>query len=135
MPIEPLVSISRVATRRAWTTGLTDTGARTPATVAFTDLQLLDKAIAAKGGFQFDALYHGNTQGYPSHSEADLALCGNLAFWTGCDKMRMDRMFRASGLMRADKWDRQQSGSTYGGITIDRALRDNRDTYYRGGNQ
>ena len=105
------------------------------ATVAFTDLQLLDKAIAAKGGFQFDALYHGNTQGYPSHSEADLALCCKLAFWTGCDKTQMDRMFRASGLMRADKWDRQQSGSTYGGITIDRALRDNRDTYYRGGNQ
>ena len=69
---------------------------------AYDDLQLLNKAINAKGGFQFDALYHGNTQGYPSHSEADLALCGNLAFWTGCDRARMDRMFRASGLMRAD---------------------------------
>ncbi len=101
---------------------------------AFGDLQLLNKAISARGGFQFDALYHGNTQGYPSHSEADLALCGNLAFWTGCDKARMDRMFRASGLMRADKWDRPQSGSTYGAITIDKAVRDNRDTYKKGGN-
>jgi hypothetical protein len=106
----------------------------TSLTDAFSDLQLLDKAFGARNGVQFDALYQGNTAGYPSHSEADLALCGKLAFWTGCDKTQMDRMFRASGLMRADKWDRQQSGSTYGAITIDRALRDSRETYNRGGN-
>ncbi|MHC1787224.1 MAG: DUF3987 domain-containing protein [Christensenellales bacterium] len=97
--------------------------------LAFEDLQLLNKAIASRGGQQFEVLYGGNTQGYPSHSEADLALCGKLAFWTGCDRARMDRMFRASGLMRGDKWDRPQSGSTYGALTLDRALRDKQDSW------
>jgi hypothetical protein len=36
-------------------------------------------------------------------SSADAALCSHLAFWTGCDCARMDRLFRQSGLMR-DKW-------------------------------
>lgn len=35
---------------------------------------------------------------------ADLALCSALAFWTGKDAPRMDRLYRASGLMRP-KWD------------------------------
>lgn len=38
------------------------------------------------------------------HSRADAALLQHLAFWTGCDADRMDRLFRQSGLMR-DKWD------------------------------
>ncbi|MFQ7644172.1 hypothetical protein, partial [Ruthenibacterium lactatiformans] len=45
----------------------------------------------------------------PSHSEADIALCNALAWWTNCDAARVDRLFRQSGLMR-EKWDRQQSG-------------------------
>ena len=36
-------------------------------------------------------------------SSADAALCQHLAFWTGKDCERMDRLFRMSGLMR-DKW-------------------------------
>jgi hypothetical protein len=41
-------------------------------------------------------------------SDADMALCCHLAFWTGKDCERMDRLFRASGLVR-DKWlDREQ---------------------------
>ena len=37
-------------------------------------------------------------------SSADASLLSHLAFWTGKDCERMDRMFRLSGLMR-DKWD------------------------------
>ena len=59
--------------------------------------------------------------GYKSHSEADIALCNALAWWTNGDAERVDRLFRQSGLMR-QKWDRQQSGSTYGAITIQRAI-------------
>ena len=29
-------------------------------------------------------------ESYPSESEADIALCGQLAFWTGCDMERME---------------------------------------------
>lgn len=39
-------------------------------------------------------------------SSADMALCLHLAFWTGKDCARMDRLFRMSGLMR-DKWERK----------------------------
>jgi hypothetical protein len=40
-----------------------------------------------------------------NHSNADAALCAHLAFYTGADAKRIDRLFRRSGLMR-DKWDR-----------------------------
>lgn len=40
----------------------------------------------------------------------------------------MDTMFRQSGLMR-DKWDRQQSGTTYGAITIQKAIEHCREIY------
>lgn len=39
------------------------------------------------------------------HSSADAALCQHLAFWTGKDCERMDRLFRQSGLYR-EKWER-----------------------------
>lgn len=40
------------------------------------------------------------------HSAADAALMSHLAFWTGRDMPRMDRLFRRSGLMR-DKYERR----------------------------
>ncbi len=42
------------------------------------------------------------------HSEADQALIQHLAFWTGKNGERMDRIFRRSGLMR-DKWDERDA--------------------------
>lgn len=39
-------------------------------------------------------------------STADAALCSHLAFWTGRNCERIDRLFRASALMR-DKWERE----------------------------
>lgn len=38
------------------------------------------------------------------HNRADAALVQHLAFWTGCDCDRIDRLFRTSDLMR-DKWE------------------------------
>lgn len=38
------------------------------------------------------------------HSSADAALCQHLAFWTGKNCERMDRLFRLSGLDR-EKWE------------------------------
>src|SRR5699024_481429 len=46
----------------------------------------------------------------------------------GCNAAQMDRLFRLSGLMR-EKWDRQQSGSTYGALTIAEAIRTCNTTY------
>ena len=82
---------------------------------------IVKAACNAKNGANFQALYSGNTDGYTSPSEADMAFCNMLAFWTGCDADKMDAIFRQSGLMR-EKWDRRQSGSTYGALTIQKAI-------------
>lgn len=92
------------------------------------DMDLIDKAAAASNGELFRRLWSGDITGYASHSEADQALCNILAFWTGRDAGRIDRLFRESGLMR-DKWDRKQSGTTYGAITIAKAVRDCKTVY------
>ena len=83
--------------------------------------EIVRAAANAKNGNTFRSLYAGSIAGYGSQSEADLALCNMLAFWTGCDADKMDAIFRQSGLMR-EKWDRKQSGSTYGALTIQKAI-------------
>ena len=99
-----------------------------PAAPAPEDSDLLDKARKSKNGNRFWKLYCGDTGNFQSPSEADMALCSHLAFWTGGNAMQMDRLFRASGLMR-EKWDRPQSGSTYGAITIRNAIQKCSETY------
>lgn len=97
--------------------------------VSLSDAEILQKAGEAKAGAVFQALYNGEWEAYfNSQSEADLSLCNRLAYWTGKDAEAMDRLFRASGLMR-DKWDREQSGSTYGKLTIEKAIRDCESVY------
>ena len=84
----------------------------------------LEKARSSKAGEKFSRLMAGDFEGcYNSHSEADLALCNMLAFWLDKNAADIDSVFRSSGLMR-DKWDRKQSGSTYGAIVIKRAIDD-----------
>ena len=90
--------------------------------------QLLEKAFSSRRGDVIRRLWSGDITGYPSHSEADQALCSHLAFWTGRDAGMMDAMFRQSGLMR-DKWDRKQASSTYGQITIQTAIRNCTEVY------
>lgn len=87
------------------------------------DAALIERAHDAANGEKFGRLWRGNTAGYESHSEADMALCSLLAFWTGRDTQRIDALFRESGLMRT-KWDEQHfaDGSTYGEKTIARAV-------------
>lgn len=84
--------------------------------------------IREKGQQRTRDLLRGDFSGYNSQSEADLALCNDLAFWCRCDTAMMDGVFRLSGLMR-DKWDRRQSGSTYGALTIQKAISSCRNVY------
>ncbi|GAB7093939.1 hypothetical protein JCM30237_10910 [Halolamina litorea] len=94
------------------------------------DETLLSKAMNAKNGEKFTRLWNGNTSGYDSQSEADMALCFLLAFWTGRDPSQMDRLFRQSGLYRA-KWDDRHygDGRTYGEGTLERAVQGTTDVY------
>lgn len=86
------------------------------------DSKLIEIAANARNGTLFTDLFTGKWEShYGSQSEADLALCNMLAFYTGKDVQQMDRLFRQSGLTR-EKWDRQQSGTTYGAITIQNAI-------------
>jgi putative DNA primase/helicase len=79
------------------------------------------RAHAARKGAKFGALWRGDVSRYASHSEADLALCNLLAFWTQGDAARIDRLFRQSGLMRG-KWNVARGAETYGARTIAYAL-------------
>ena len=82
------------------------------------DRDLLDRMFNSQNGYAISRLFGGDFSGYPSHSEADLALIAHLLFWTGGDEVRADRLFRESGLMR-DKWDRVD----YRSKTLDYARR------------
>ena len=96
-----------------------------------TDAQVMKIAATAENGDKFMQLYLGEWEEYfaadanahtdRSHSEADLALCHTLAFYCRGNMEQIDRLFRKSGLMR-DKWDRPQSGSTYGRLTMKKAI-------------
>lgn len=91
-------------------------------TVSGSAAELMEKARQSKQGALLSDLMAGNYENhYKSQSEADLALCNILAFWLGRDAEAMDSVFRTSGLMR-EKWDRKQSGSTYGAMTIQKAI-------------
>lgn len=56
------------------------------------NVEALARALPSSTGQPFDA------------SSADMALAMHLAWWTGCDLARMERLMRRSGLARA-KWD------------------------------
>jgi putative DNA primase/helicase len=92
------------------------------------DHEIVRRACAATNGARFSALWRGDASGYPSRSEADFALAASLAFWTGRDVIRMDRLFRASGLMRP-KWDQRRGADTYGALTLARACVECQATY------
>lgn len=94
------------------------------------DRDLVAKAKDAKNGDKFARLWEftggpkDSPADYDSHSEADLALCGLLAFWTGGDRGRIDDLFRQSGLYR-EKWDRDD----YRERTIGKALEGRTEFY------
>ena len=97
--------------------------------ITMTDQQIVDKARNCKSGYLFTMLYQGEWQGvYSSQSEADLALCNQLAFWTQKDTAQMDRIFRSSGLMRP-KWDEKRGTMSYGNITISKACASCNEVY------
>ncbi|PSL21639.1 phage/plasmid primase, P4 family [Shimia abyssi] len=113
------------------------------------DEELIDLALQSGGGaaakFGMKACFRDLWEAreetlrkhYPSptddgfdHSSADLALMNHLAFWTGKDRRRMDRLFRRSGLMR----DKYELRADYHINTIQYAIR-SCEQVYQGGNQ
>ncbi len=81
-------------------------------------------------GEQFRKLYDdGDIEKYNNnHSSADFALVCMLCYWIGPDPRKIDWAFRNSKLNRL-KWNSKRNDSTYGYMTIDKAI-DATDDYY-----
>lgn len=95
------------------------------------DTELIRRACAATGSAQarmagkatFARLWAGQVE---HNSEADMALAAHLAFWTGCDAERMERLMWASGLAR-DKW--REHRTYLRELTINRACASTQSVY------
>lgn len=86
------------------------------------DREVIEKAQNnQRTGPMFCRLWAGDWEGgrWPSQSEADYELMKMLAFWTGKNPTQMDRLFRASGLMR-EKYERR---ADYRNSLIEKACR------------
>ncbi|GEM01933.1 protein of unknown function [Halolactibacillus halophilus] len=89
------------------------------------DQDVINIASKAKNGDHFKALYSGEYSAYGSQSEADIALCNIIAFYTQ-DMEQIDRIFSSSGLYR-EKWDRED----YKTWTIQKAVNSLTTTYQK----
>lgn len=81
------------------------------------DRRVFDLATRARNGAKFAQLWSGDITGYPSKSEADLALCSAISFFTQ-DPAQVERIFSGSGLVSA-KWSER---ADYRQRTIARSL-------------
>lgn len=90
-------------------------------TYSMDDDSVLQRMFTAKNSTTVQQLWNGDTSGYSSQSEADLAMCNWLAFYTRKDPEQMDRLFRMSCLYR-NKWDELHGSETYGAMTIRKAI-------------
>ena len=65
------------------------------------DNELLEIMCASQHGDKIRSLFNGDISSYvDDESSTDLALYNYLAFWTNNDIVRIDNLFRQSGLMR-----------------------------------
>lgn len=91
--------------------------------------KVIEIAQNSKNGMRFKLFMQGGwEQFYHSQSEADMAFANDLAFWTNRDYEKMDSIVRSSSLYR-DKWDRKTGDSTYGNITLNKAIRECRNVF------
>jgi hypothetical protein len=93
--------------------------ARSHEPLGLEDFQLLKQMRKASNGDKFSKLFdqgEWKSCGYPSQSEADMALACILSWWLKNDAAKIDQYFSHSKLMR-DKWNRDE----YAASTIDNA--------------
>jgi len=72
---------------------------RAPVWAVLSDADIIERAGAAKNGAKFAQLQSGDDTGYTSPSDADLAFCSLLRFWTQ-DAAQIARIWRNSGRYR-----------------------------------
>jgi hypothetical protein len=87
--------------------------------VPMSDDEVIAAAHRAANGDKFARLWRGDVTGFDSASEADLALCGMLAYWTGPEAGRIADLFDQSGLATREKWAKRKD---YRKRTIKKAI-------------
>jgi putative DNA primase/helicase len=102
------------------------------------DAALLTLAFGAKNGSKVRAYWYGERMGKPSASEALLGLARLLAFYTGPDEARLERLIVGSPLFAATeterpKWTSARPGGTWGGVYVVRKAIESCTEYYKGG--
>ncbi len=98
-----------------------------PKHIPMSNEEIQSIASRAANAPKFLALWRGDNEGYTSPSEADLALCSLLAFYTK-DRAQIESLMRESDRNR-DKWDQNKS---YLQRTIRKALLGATETYSKG---
>lgn len=99
----------------------------TPKKTCLPDEVLIQKAMQAKNGQEFKALWNGSTMDYGGdESAADMAFANMLAFWTGGNSAQMERIFSLSGLGQRAKWTNRQD---YRERTIQKAVSEATEFY------
>ena len=97
------------------------------------DLQQRLEIARHEKGAKFASLFdQGDISQYDNdHSQADFALCQKLAFYLEKNEALIDQAFRQSKLYREDKWNYKHrgDGSTYGQMTIEKAISITTDVY------
>lgn len=118
---EPMLELARSRTRRSDAAHVFGEGRPVP---QFADLW--DRNAAA---LALSYLPDGPGKEF-GYSEADFGLAKELAYWTGKDCARIERLMRASGLAR-DKWDEGRPGGTLLMQTVRRAVAACTQVYHR----
>lgn len=102
---------------------------------AFSEEKIINIAENSKKGERFKSFFYGGWEQNYDASEADLAFCNDLAFFTNCDYAMMDSIYRKSSIYKDRKgsdnpfkWDRPQNGTTYGDETLCKAIRECKST-------
>ena len=91
------------------------------------DEELLEAAFNARNGEAFRAVYNGDASKWKGDmSSADESLCMSLAFWTGKDAKRMERIWVRSPLGSRDKTQKRED---YRNSTIAYAIEKVTDVY------
>lgn len=97
LPIRDII-LSKCEKRSEWN----GTGKGVAGLAVMSDRDVVKKAIAAKNGADFKALYEGQDL-QNNHSNSDMSLMNRLAYWCNGDKEQMLRIFATSGMYRSGK--------------------------------
>lgn len=104
----------------------TENPARTASNVVALSVdKIISIAQNARNGQRFIQLYSGDISGYHSQSEAEMALFGILAFYTGRDAEMMKEIYLMSGLANREKSFRKD----YLDRTIEKAISECKQVY------